>query len=126
VSKVNGKRILVVEDEALLALDLRFALEDLGASVVGPCYRLATALSTAELGGIDAAVLDVDLAGETVFPVADLLRKADVPFVFHTGRLNPQTLAEIYQDAPVCPKPTDPETVARTLFALLEKRQATH
>ncbi len=121
--KVNGKRILVVEDEALLALDLRFALEDRGASVVGPCYRLSTALTTAQLGGIDAAVLDVDLAGETVFPVADLLKQANIPFVFHTGRHNPQVLSEAYRDIPICPKPTNPETVADTLFALIERQQ---
>ena len=120
---MNGKRILVVEDEALLALDLRFALEDRGASVIGPCYRLSTALTAAQLGGIDAAVLDVDLAGETVFPVADLLKQANVPFVFHTGRHNPQSLKDAYQDIPICAKPTDPDTVAETLLALISTGQ---
>lgn len=123
---MNGKRILVVEDEALLALDLRFALEDRGASVVGPCYRLSTALRTAVGGGIDAAVLDVDLAGEAVFPLADLLQKANVPFVFHTGRHNPQTLGEAYRGIPVCPKPADPGTVADTLSALLKDGRKPH
>lgn len=121
-----GKRILVVEDEALLALDLRFALEDRGASVIGPCYRLSTAMATAQLGGIDAAVLDVDLAGEPVFPVADLLQRADVPFVFHTGRHDPQMLAEAYRGTPVCPKPTDADTVARTLSDHMDRHRKRH
>lgn len=120
---MNEKRILVVEDEALLALDLRFALEDRGAAVVGPCYRLSSALSTVQAGRIDAAILDVDLMGETVFPLADLLKQANVPFVFHTGRHNPQALSEIYRDTPICCKPTDPAAVADTVFALLEARQ---
>jgi len=123
---MQGKKILVVEDEAILALDLRFAFEDLGASVVGPCHRLGSALSAAERGGIDGAVLDVDLAGETVFPLADALARAQVPFLFHTGRLNPQLLADRYAGAPVCLKPTDPGEVAQTLSDLIDRRAARH
>jgi DNA-binding response OmpR family regulator len=123
---VQGKRILVVEDEALLALDLRCVLEEQGASVVGPCYRLQTALSVAAQGGIDGAVLDVDLAGETVFPVADVLSRSHVPFVFHTGRPDTNRLKDGYLDAAVCSKPSDPEEVVRVLSALLHRTDRAH
>lgn len=123
---MQGKRILVVEDEALLALDLRFAFEEMGAAVVGPCARLATALAAAAGGGIDGAVLDVDLAGETVFPLADMLRRAEVPFLFHTGRPDPMLLSDRYGDTPICLKPADPDALARILERLIDRGEPRH
>jgi DNA-binding response OmpR family regulator len=83
---LSGRRILIVEDEAMLALDLEFAFEDAGAHVLGPAVSLEQALAL--IGGlpeIDVAVLDVDLAGKPVIPVAEALAAIGVPFVFHTG-----------------------------------------
>lgn len=117
----NGKKIMIVEDEAILALDLRFTMEDLGATVVGPCHRLGVALKVAASeDALDGAVLDVDLAGEAVFPLADDLERRRVPFVFHTGRHNPAELSLRYTGALVCTKPSDPERVAETLAALID------
>jgi DNA-binding response OmpR family regulator len=121
---LDGKTILIVEDEALLALDLMYAMEDMGARVVGPCYRLKAALASAREVPVDGAVLDVDLAGDAVFPLADELVKARVPFIFHTGRQNPQDLMSRYSGARVCPKPTSPDSVAAELSKLILERRA--
>lgn len=118
---LEGKRILIVEDEVILALDLRFAMEDMGAAVVGPCHRLEPALKVADEDPIDGAILDVDLAGEAVFPLADRLSRRHVPFVFHTGRHNPSELSDRYVGATICPKPSTPENVARELMAIMNR-----
>lgn len=116
---LNGKNILIVEDEAILALDLSFVMEDMGASVVGPCHRLRRALEVIGQAPIDGAILDVDLAGEAVFPLADDLMRRHVPIVFHTGRHNSGELVQRYRGAAVCTKPTEPEKVALTLAELI-------
>lgn len=117
---LSGKNILIVEDEAILALDLTFVMEDMGASVIGPCHRLRRALEVLGQEQIDGAILDVDLAGEAVFPLADGLARRHVPIVFHTGRNNSSELISRYKGAGVCAKPTQPENVALALAALLE------
>ena len=81
-----GRRILVVEDDYLLAVEVRDRLLDAGADVVGPAPAVADAQALVREGGaLDAAVLDVNLRGEMVFPVADALDARHVPFVFLTG-----------------------------------------
>ena len=83
---MRGKRVLVVEDEYLLADDLRSALEDAGAEVVGPVPDVAGALTMLEAGEpIDAALLDINLNGEPAFPVADAFVDRAIPFAFTTG-----------------------------------------
>lgn len=82
---VVGRTVLVVEDEALVALNLEDMLNDLGCSVVGPAMRIAKALDMAALPGLDVAILDVNLAGTPVYPVAEALRTRGVPLVFATG-----------------------------------------
>ncbi len=83
--KLTGRRILVVEDEALIARLLEDLLRELGCEVVGPASNVTLALELAARERPDAAVLDVNLGGETVFPVADALKHAGIPFVFITG-----------------------------------------
>lgn len=123
VRMLEGKKILIVEDEVMLALDLRFAMEDMGADVIGPCHGLSRALEVAEGAPIDGAILDVDLGGEAVFPLADRLRRRHVPFVFHTGRHNPAELSGLYDGVAVCPKPISPERVAQELLAVMARGQ---
>ena len=86
---LRARRVLVVEDEALIAMAVEDELAEAGAHVVGPVSSVGEALrllgaALAE-GGLDAAVLDMDLEGEDVAPVADALAAAGVPFLFHTG-----------------------------------------
>lgn len=83
---LRGCRILVVEDEYLLADDLSHALAQAGAEVLGPVPSIDEALSTiAAEARIDAAVLDVNLRGDMIFPVADALAERQIPFAFATG-----------------------------------------
>lgn len=119
---LEGKKIMVVEDEALLALDLAMTMEDLGAAVVGPCYRLGAALDLVKSMKVDGAILDVDLNGETVFPLARFLEEQGVPFVFHTGRADPASLLEAFKRARICTKPSTPERIAACLAEALADR----
>jgi CheY-like chemotaxis protein len=81
-----GRRILVVEDESLVAMLLETILEDMGCTPVGPAATVDDGLALAGGGDpLDAALLDVNVAGRQVFPVADALAAAGVPFVFSTG-----------------------------------------
>src|SRR4051794_32091440 len=87
--KLKGKRILVVEDEALIAILAEDALLDEGASIVGPACTVYDALRLIDEaqvdGAIDAAVLSLNLAGETALPVADKLAAFGVPFLLASG-----------------------------------------
>jgi DNA-binding response OmpR family regulator len=81
----ESRRILIVEDDFLVATLLAEIFESVGWQVVGPVAHLATALDAAAGEGFDAAVLDVDLGGQTVYPVAEVLDARRVPFVFVTA-----------------------------------------
>ena len=81
----EGKRILVVEDEVIVAMLIEDILADLGADVVGPATRNAQALELLAQGPVDAAILDVNLGGETSDPTARELRARGIPFAFATG-----------------------------------------
>ena len=82
---LSGLRVLLVEDEAMVAMMIEDMLCELGCAVVGPASRVASALELLARETVDAAVLDVNVAGELVFPVADVLAAAGTPFVFSTG-----------------------------------------
>jgi DNA-binding response OmpR family regulator len=104
-ARLEGARILVVEDEAMLVLEIESALEDAGAEVVGPCMNLRQALQEVQDGEIDAAILDVNLRGEEVFPVAERLHGRGIPFLFHTAHGDRVELGARFENAPVCRKP---------------------
>lgn len=103
---LGGKRVLVVEDEMLLALDLEEGLREAGCEVVGPAGSLRAAMRLAENSEIDAAILDVNLAGERVFPVAQILAERGIPFVFATAYASSDELyPKEVQDVPRLSKP---------------------
>jgi len=85
MSFLDGKRILVVEDEALIAAMVEDMLMELGATVVGPASSIAQALVLVNSDDFDAAVLDVNIRSEQVDPIADILMARNVPIVFATG-----------------------------------------
>jgi DNA-binding response OmpR family regulator len=116
---LRGRRVLVVEDEALVAMELEYKLEAAGAVVYGPAASLPEAIAAAEEEHLEAAILDVDLGGLDVFPVADMLKARGVPFLFYTGHGRRTALAGDYPDAPVCQKPLSSDEVLRVLAKLL-------
>ena len=110
-------RVLVVEDEFLIACDVMFALEQAGADVVGPATTVSAAMALLDANLIDAAVLDIDLRGNAVYPVADRLFDRGVPFVFATGydvaQFDPR-----YAEIARFEKPFDSRRVAAAVMAM--------
>ncbi|WP_336489483.1 response regulator [Methylobacterium nigriterrae] len=84
-TSLAGRRVLVVEDEYVIAMDMQSSLQEVGAEVAGPVPDAEQALALIEAASLDAAVLDVNLRGEAVYTVADRLRERDVPYQFATG-----------------------------------------
>lgn len=115
---VEGLRLLLVEDEYLLALHLCEILEDMGAEVVGPVASVEDALTLLDRGEhIDAGILDVDLRGQTTEPIADVLVVRGVPFVFASG-YSREMLPGPHRSAPLCSKPIDPQQLANAVAQL--------
>ena len=115
---LDDVNVMVVEDEALIALDLSMTLEDMGARITGPFATIESALPACD--GVDCAVLDVDLCGREVFPIADRLRATGKPFMFHTGRADHATLSDRYgADVLVVVKPSKGEDIGERIAALL-------
>lgn len=113
-----GKRVLVVEDEIMIAYDVAASLEDAGALVVGPCTTVEHAYAIAQTELIDVALLDIDVAGREVFPVAEVLDRRHIAFMFYTGRPQRERLAADFADAPVCTKPVNLDTLVAALARL--------
>lgn len=105
-SLLSGYRVLVTEDEYFLADDIARSLRSCGAKILGPVSDLESASRILNFEIIDAAVLDINLKGQIVFPIARALRARNVPFVFTTGYDRRSIDAE-FQDVLVWEKPFD-------------------
>ena len=112
-----GLRVLVVEDEMMVSMLIEDMLEDLGCTVVGPASRLDEAIELANTAELDCAVLDVNLGGQPIFPLADLLRAKGAPFAFATG-YGDAGLREADRGSPVLQKPFREGDLARILGEL--------
>ena len=117
---LDGMCVLVAEDEPLLAMDLEMALEDAGAVVLGPAASLSKALELAQAATIDAAILDVNLRGEEVYPAAQALSLKGVAILFHTAHGRAAELESMFPGAGVCMKPVSPEVLVRRICELAE------
>lgn len=117
--RVTGttRRVLVVEDETLVAMMLEEMLQELNCSVLGPAGDLAEAMGFAETGEFDLALLDVSLRRTPSFPVAEILQKRGIPFAFMTG-YGVQDFPPAYQQLPRLSKPFDLPDLQRALKAL--------
>jgi CheY-like chemotaxis protein len=82
---LTGRRILVVEDEMLVLMNIELALTDLGCSTILAAATVSQALALLSQHDVDIAIIDVNLAGENSYPVADVLSKRGIPFAFSTG-----------------------------------------
>jgi PAS domain S-box-containing protein len=109
---VHGSRIMVVEDEALVALVESDALTELGYEVAGPFSRPPEALAAVQDGGLAAAILDINLGGTLVYPVAEELVARGIPFIFVTG-YGTESIDRRFANVPVLQKPIDREALQR-------------
>jgi len=111
---LRGRRVLLVEDEMLVAMMFEDVLLDAGAEVIGPATSVEEALLLIEAaaagGGVDAAMLDINLEGAMVSPVADHLAALGVPFVFTTG-YGEHCDRGAHSAAPILAKPFGPDTL---------------
>lgn len=99
-----GLRVLLVEDEIMVALLLEDMLADLGHRAVGPVARLDKAVELARREALDAAILDLNVGGKEVYPVADALAARGIPFIFSSG-YGRNGLRAPYRDHPILQKP---------------------
>ena len=114
----TAKRVLIVEDDVLLALHLEDLLTALGHEVVGQATRIEMAMELARKSDLDFAVLDINVAGTKSFPVADILRQRGIPFAFATG-YGVDGLTDGYRYFPVLQKPYAQEDLERTIAQVL-------
>ena len=113
-------RILVVEDENFLAMELAWIVEDAGYSVVGPERSVAETRQVLASKAVDLALLDVNLGGELVFPVSKMLDTLGIPFVFITS--NSALVPPKYRHRPLMTKPFRPQALLALILRVLAER----
>lgn len=114
-----ARRVLVVEDEMTIAFLIEDMLVDLGCEVVKVAMRLSEAIDAAERLDLDLAILDINLDGLRSFPVADILARRKIPFVFATG-YGSAGVDEAYRTAPVLSKPFVSRDLRDVIGAVIE------
>ena len=115
-----SRRILIVEDSPVVAEVLRYTLGDFGCDVVGPTGSMAVALAFAESEPLDAAVIDLNIRGGKVYPVARTLAARDIPFLITSG-YGDWTMPEEWKGRPRLKKPFTDEELKKRLEELLLK-----
>ena len=115
-------RILIVEDEYFIAQDLADAFTDIGSEVLGPVPSIDQAMDVIRDQVVHAAVLDMNIQDQMVFPVADILAHRDIPFVFASG-YDEKSVPESYQGVPRWEKPFAARDIADFLSDLLRQRR---
>jgi two-component SAPR family response regulator len=119
VGRVAMRRVLVVEDDILIAMDIEQLLVDAGCDVVGPVARVSEALELLNLNNVDAALLDINLGTELVFPVADALDESGIPFVLVSGHTK-TPVPNRHCGRPLVTKPYSPRHLLTALAAVLD------
>jgi CheY-like chemotaxis protein len=119
VSRFAGVRVLIIEDETLIALLLEDMLTDLGCTIVGSASTVESAMEMLERAPPGVAVLDINLGGQKSYAVAEALANRGVPFVFSTGYADGR-LETPWQSRPVLQKPFGQEQLAEALEAALK------
>jgi CheY-like chemotaxis protein len=116
-----GKRVLVVEDELMIRMLLQDMLIDLGHTLAGEAGRLDDAVALARRGEFDVAILDVNLNGEPISPVVEVLIERGLPFVFATG-YGARGVPEPYRTTPTLQKPFQADALAQAIEAAVPAR----
>jgi DNA-binding NtrC family response regulator len=117
---LHGRRILVVEDVAILAFGFEDILKRAGAEVVGPALKLEVAERLAQEEGLSGALLDIRLNGDEVWAVARVLDRKGVPFVFCTGHFDSESLPAEWRGRPILVKPARAQAIVDTVASLFE------
>ena len=112
-----SRRVLLVEDEALVAMMIQQCLTETGHSIVGPISTASEALVTAKDGDFDAAILDINLGDGMAYPVAEILSARGIPFIFATG-YGESVLDSDFADVPVVQKPFSRDALREALDRL--------
>ncbi len=110
-----GTRVLIAEDNAIQAYDLKRSLEDAGAEVVGPARTVAEVLALARPPALTCAVLDVILGRNPVFPAAKALQERGINIIFHTGSNDVQALIRGWPEAHIVTKPASSELLMQAV-----------
>ena len=119
-SSLKGARILVVEDDWLISSLFACLLTEYGCEVVGPVSSVAEALVLASAEAIDAALLDLNVKGQVVYPVARTLADRSIPFAFLSGYVA-ATISETYRERPALQKPVRAEKLRQILREMLNQ-----
>jgi DNA-binding response OmpR family regulator len=119
---LQGLRVLVVEDEALVAMLIEQYLTEFGCVVARSVRRIANGLESLAEGGIGAAVLDVNVAGESVSPIAEVLEELEIPFIFASG-YGARGIEPRWNGRPVLEKPFAAQDLRSALLASLKQRR---
>jgi DNA-binding response OmpR family regulator len=120
-SPLSGVRVLVVEDDWLLAMDLEDTLIDAGAVVAGRCQTLDDAMARANVDDFTIAVLDFSLGPDMASPVARRLVRRGVPFIFYTGKSTREPGLAEWRDWPIVEKPASPRVLVSALRSALSR-----
>ena len=115
------RRVLVIEDEALVAMLIEDMICDSGGEVIGSASKLEDALVLAHETQADVALLDINLGGALAYPVAEVLRQRGVPIVFATG-YGSAGVIERFEDCPILDKPFDQRSLEQAIHAILKSR----
>jgi DNA-binding NtrC family response regulator len=117
---LSGCRVLIVEDDFFIRIDLESILREAGAEIIGPCCGIADAMEALADGQVAAAILDVRLGSETVAPVARELTKHGTPFVFYSGQLDADPALAEWPNCRILTKPALPKTIVAAVAALMQ------
>lgn len=115
---MSPPKVLVVEDSLIVAIDVEETLRAEGYDVVGPAATLRRGLELAAAPGLSAALLDVNLGGEQVFPIAAKLREQNIPFIFLTGYDADSSFPETFKGSPCLQKPVENNELLKELSHL--------
>jgi DNA-binding response OmpR family regulator len=125
--RLDGARVLLVEDDFLIGLELTAILADAGAEIVGPVQTVESALALAAEVSFSAAILDIRVGERTAGPVARLLAERGVPFLFYTGQATTDPLRAEWPDCKIMSKPALPLSLVAAVAVLVrDGRRASH
>jgi DNA-binding NtrC family response regulator len=112
---LRGRRVMVLEDDVLIAMDMEDFLLGEGCQVVGPISNVEAALETVETGELDGAVVDLNLRGELSVPVIEALKSRGLPVIVCSGYAELTGVQDMLKDVPMVPKPCDFQALSRLL-----------